>query len=51
MIEQGFNFTDFTVKEMTDFLETRVENLEPNQENRNSSAAAKKFNNKKVTTK
>ena len=29
MIEQGFNYTDSAVKEMTDVFETRVENLEP----------------------
>ena len=29
MIEQGFNSADSTVKEMTDFFEIRVENLEP----------------------
>ena len=35
MIEQGFNCTDSTVKEMTDFFETRVENLEPNEKSKN----------------
>ena len=29
MIEHGYNYTDSTVKEMTKFFETRVENLEP----------------------
>ena len=28
MIEQGFNYADSTITEMTDFFETRVENLE-----------------------
>ena len=28
MIEQGFNYTYSTVKEMNDFFETRIENLE-----------------------
>ena len=27
MIEQDFNYTDSTIKEMTDFFETRVETL------------------------
>ena len=35
MIEQGFNDTDSTIKEMTDFIETRVENLEPKEVGRN----------------
>ena len=30
MTEQDFNQTDSTKEEMTDFFETRVENLEPN---------------------
>ena len=42
MIEQGFNYADSTIKEMRDFFETRVENLEPKEENKKSSAAAKK---------
>ena len=32
MIEQGFNYTDSTIKEMSDFFETRIENLEPKEE-------------------
>ena len=35
MIEQGFNYTDSTVREMTEFLETRVENLEPKEDKKN----------------
>ena len=31
MIEQGFNYADPTIKEMTYFFETRVENLEPKE--------------------
>ena len=27
MIEQGFNYAESTIKEMSDFFETRVENL------------------------
>ena len=46
MIEQGFNYADSTIKEMTDFFETRVENLEPKEEKKKSSAAAKKTNRK-----
>ena len=42
MIEQSFNYTDSTIKEMIDFYETRVENLEPKEEKKKSSAAAKK---------
>ena len=29
MIVHGFNYADSTIKEMTNFFETRVENLEP----------------------
>ena len=47
MIEQGFNYADYTVKEMTDFYENRVENLEPKEEKKKSSTDAKKSNNKK----
>ena len=32
MIEQGFNYTDSTIKEMTGFFETTVENLEPKED-------------------
>ena len=49
MIEQGFNYADSTIKEMTDFFETRVENLEPKEHKEKSSAAAKK--SKKFTKK
>ena len=42
MIEQGFNYADSTIKEMSDWFETRVENLEPKEEKKKSSAAAKK---------
>ena len=30
--EQGFNYADSNIKEMTDFFETRVENIEPKEE-------------------
>ena len=42
MIEQGFNYAETTIKEMTDFFEARVENLEPKEDKKKSSAAAKK---------
>ena len=42
MIEQGFNFADSSVKEMTDLFETRVENLKPKEDKKKYSAAAKK---------
>ena len=35
MIEQGFNYADSNVKEITDFFETRVENLEPKEKRKN----------------
>ena len=43
MIEQSFNYTDSTIKEMTDFFETRLENLEPKKDKEKSSASAKEF--------
>ena len=42
MIEQVFNYADSTVKEMTDFFEHSVENLEPKEDKNKSSAAVKK---------
>ena len=42
MIEQGFDYADSTVKEMSDFFETRVENLEPREDRKKSSSASKK---------
>ena len=45
MIEQGFNYADSTVKEMSDFFETRVENLEPKEDRKKSSVASKKSKN------
>ena len=42
MIEQGFNYAGSTIKEMTDFFETRVENLQPKEGKKISSTAAKK---------
>ena len=42
MIEQRLNYADSTIREMSDFFETRVENLEPKEDKKKSSAAAKK---------
>ena len=42
MIKQGFHYTDSTIKEMTDFLETRVETLETKEDRKKSSTCAKK---------
>ena len=42
MIEQGLNYEDSTVKEMTDIFETRLKNLEPKENEKKSSTAAKK---------
>ena len=46
MIGQGFIYANSTAKEMSHFFETRVENLEPKEEKKKSSAAAKKANKK-----
>ena len=48
-LNNDFNYTDANVKEMTDFFETRVENLEPKENNRKSSAAAKKGKRNKTS--
>ena len=42
MAKHGFNYVDSTVKEMTDFFETRVENLEIKEEAKKSSETIKK---------
>ena len=42
MIEPGFNFSDSTIKEMSDIFETRVENSEPKEYNKESTSAARK---------
>ena len=42
MSEQGFNYVDSIIKEMTDFYENRVENLEPKEDQNKSSKAPKK---------
>ena len=46
MIEQGLNYADSTVIEMTDYFETRVENLE-RKENRNISSTITRKTKKK----
>ena len=46
MIEQDFNYTDYTIKEMTDVFETRVENLKPKEDRKKSSVASKKSHKK-----
>ena len=48
MIEYGFNYTDSTVKKITDFFETRVENGEPKEGKKKSSAAANKIKKKET---
>ena len=47
MIEQVFNYADSTVKEMTDFFEHSVKNLEPKEDKNKSSAAVKKTQHEK----
>ena len=42
MIEQGFNYAGSTIKDMTDFFETRAESLDPKEDMKKSSSAAKK---------
>ena len=51
MIEQGFNCAYSTVKEKTDFFETRVEILEYKEDKKKSSAATKKSWDKTFTKK
>ena len=46
MIEQGFNYADSTMKEKTDFFETRAENLQPEEDKKKFSVAAKKSHKK-----
>ena len=49
MIEQGLNYADSTIIEMSDFFGTRVENLEPKEGKKKSSVASenKKSHKKK----
>ena len=46
IIKQGFNYTDCTIKEMTDLFEIRVKNLKPKEDKKKSSVAAKKSHKK-----
>ena len=46
-MEQEFNYAESTIKEMTDFIETRVEILEPKEDRNKSSAASNKPKEKK----
>ena len=47
MIEQSFNYRDSLVEEMTDFFETREENLEPRDDRKKPSTESKKKKEKK----
>ena len=47
IIEQGFNYADSTIKKMTDLFETGVENLEPKEDTKKSSAVSKKNQDEK----
>ena len=51
MTEQGFDCAYSTIKEMTDFFETRVENLELRKDKKKSSASYKKKREKKYNKK
>ena len=42
MIEQAFNYADSTFKEMSEFFESRVKNLEPKEDKKKSSATSRK---------
>ena len=42
MIEQGFNYADSAIIEKTYLFETRIENLEPKEEKKKSTATFKK---------
>ena len=42
MIEQSFNYADFTAKEMTDFFETRLEHLKSKEDKKKSSSVDNK---------
>ena len=50
MIEQGFNYTDPSVKEMTDFFETKVDNLISKEDKVKSSSSSEDMakNSKKL---
>ena len=46
-IEHGFNYANSVVDKITDFFETRVENLEPREKKKNCSVSYKKKKDKK----
>ena len=48
MIEQSFHYADSTVKEMSDFFETRVENLEFKEEKKNLQQVSRNLTTRKV---
>ena len=50
MIEEGFNYADSTVKEMTDLSEIRIQNLEPKEDKKKFSASSKKMSKEKRPT-
>ena len=41
MIEQDFNYPNYTIKEMTDLFEIKVENLEARKDKKKSSTVSK----------
>ena len=51
MIRLGFNYADYTIKEIIDFFETRVKNFEPKKDKKKPLAAAKKSKNQKCIKK
>ena len=57
MIEQCFNYADSTIKEITDFFETRVEHLEPKEKKKilqhlpiNPTRTSQRYANEKILT-
>ena len=42
MIEQGCNYADSAIKKMSDFFETRIENLEPREDRKKALVTSKK---------
>ena len=51
IIKQVFNYADSTIKEMRDFFETRIENLEPTEDKKNASMASKTNKDRKSSKK
>ena len=50
-IGQDFNHTNYTVKEITDFFQTRVENLKRREDKKKTSTESKKEKDKKGNNK